>query len=567
MLIAAAAKRWRVAAAECSAEAGVVRHARGNRRLRFGELALEASRLPPPASPRLKSPSEFRLLGKPMKRIDGPDIVTGRARYGIDVRIPNMVFASIERAPVLGARIVKIDDAAARRSPGVIDVLPVRSGIQQGVGVVAASTWAALRARPLLQIQWDLGAHRDFDSQRFESALPRALDEAPFPVREQGNAKGVLAGAARRHRATYVLPFQAHAPLEPMNCTADVRADRAEFWAPTQTQIRCVAQATKVTGLPKEKIRIHATLMGGGFGRRLFADYLAEAAEISKALARPVQVVWTREDDMRHGYFEPCTAQRFEGGVDASGRLVAMTHRSTMSDLSIYDIHEGRDLYGATPPAAKAPDAYSSDQISRAPTTIRKRSQPRCGCGVHPPGRSSGAYPSEAVWGRESCSDEMARLAVIAAETCFLEGGCVRSDPASTRSASRTCTIAAGACRSACACRGRGAARRGSPPPSTTAEAAHSEAAWRCPGRSSRPASARWTVAGAHPRTRGRGRAACLGPLHRARRGPGVRRSRRQSGYERCCADRCGIGASVPSMSRLRRPPGADRGAGRACGV
>src|SRR6185436_20454609 len=152
-----------------------------------------------------------------------------------------------------------------------------------------------------------------------EAELPQALDQAAFLVREQGDAKAHLASAAKRHQATYVLPFQAHAPLEPMNCTADVRADRAEFWAPTQTQLRCMQQAVKVTGLPEDKIRIHATLVGGGFGRRLFADYLAEAAEISKAIGRPVQVVWTREDDTRHGYFQPFTAGRLSGGLDASG--------------------------------------------------------------------------------------------------------------------------------------------------------------------------------------------------------------------------------------------------------
>jgi isoquinoline 1-oxidoreductase beta subunit len=157
-----------------------------------------------------------------------------------------------------------------------------------------------------------------------------------------------------------MFPLQAHAPLETMNCTADVRADSAEFWAPTQTQHRCMEQAVKVTGLPEDRIRIHAILMGGGFGRRLFADYLAEAAEISKAIARPVQVVWTREDETRHGYFQPCTAERLEGGLDADGRLVALVHRSSASDLTIYDIHGGRDIYDGTPPEPKAPDHYSS---------------------------------------------------------------------------------------------------------------------------------------------------------------------------------------------------------------
>ncbi|HET9325216.1 MAG TPA: molybdopterin cofactor-binding domain-containing protein [Candidatus Eisenbacteria bacterium] len=418
MLIAAAAQRWRVPAAECRAEAGSVVHAASRRRLRFGQLVTDAAKMPVPENPRLKDPASFKLLGTPVKRIDGPDIVTGRAQYGMDVRVPNMVFASIERAPVLGARIRTIDDAAARGAPGVIAVMPVRTGIQHGVAVVGTSTWAAMRARSALHIDWDLGEHREFDSDHFEKALDGWLARASFRVRKQGDAEAALASAARRHEASYVFPFQAHAPLEPMNCTADVRADRAEFWVPTQSQVRSMAQAVKVTGLPKEQIRIHATLLGGGFGRRLFADYLAEAAEISKALRRPVQVVWTREDDMRSGFFEPCTAQRLSGGLDAQGRLVALVHRSTSSDLTIYDIHEGRDLYGPRPATPKAADAYESDQspwgafdnpydIANLHALTADVPSPV----PYGPWRAV-EYPPT-VWGRESFIDELARLAGV----------------------------------------------------------------------------------------------------------------------------------------------------------
>jgi isoquinoline 1-oxidoreductase beta subunit len=399
MLIAAAAARWGVAPESCRAEKGEVLHAASGRRLRYGQLAAEAAKVPVPDRPALKSPAQFTRVGRPMKRVDGPDIVTGRARYGLDVR-------------------VRFDDSRARRLPGVIAAVPVRSGIQQGVAVVATSTWAALRARSALDLTWDPGPYRAFDSDQFEKELDGWLDRAAFKVRHENDAPGALAAAARRHQATYTFPFQAHAPLETMNCTADVRADRAEFWVPTQTQHRCMEQAVKITGLPEDSIRIHAVMMGGAFGRRLFADYLAEAAEISKAIARPVQVVWTREDETRHGYFQPCTAERLEGGLDAQGRLVALVHRCTHSELSIYAIHGGRDIYSGELPRQEDPGAFESDgypwgaydnpyEIPNLRVDVASVPSPV----PYGPWRAVG-YPST-VWGRESFLDEMAHLAGV----------------------------------------------------------------------------------------------------------------------------------------------------------
>jgi isoquinoline 1-oxidoreductase beta subunit len=416
MLVGAAADTWGVTAASCRAEAGHVVHAASGRRLGYGALAAAAAKRPPPEEPRLKEPEAFRFIGKSMKRIDGPEIVTGRTRYGMDVRVPNMAFASIERGPALGAKLVRYDDAAALRMPGVLRTVPVKSGIQQGVAVIATSTYAALRARAALEIAWDPGRQAGFDSDRFEAELGGWLERATYKVRHEGDADAALAAASRRHEATYTFPFQAHAPLEVMNCTADVREDGAEFWAPTQTQHRCMEQAVKVTGLSEDRIRIHAIMMGGGFGRRLFADYLSEAAEVSKAIARPVQVVWTREDDMRHGYFQPCTAQRFEGGLDANGRLVALRHRTTASALTIYDIHAGRDMYGDEPLPAPEPDSFETDQspwgaydnpYAIAHLKVDAASVPSPV--PHGPWRAV-EYPST-VWGRESFLDELAHLA------------------------------------------------------------------------------------------------------------------------------------------------------------
>ena len=363
MLIAAAAARWGAPPTECRADRGVVTHDATGRRLAFGALTADAAKQSVPKQPRLKPVSAYRILGKPMKRIDGPKIVTGAAEYGIDVRVPGMLFASIERAPRFGATVVRVDDAAARRVPGVRHVVRTTSGIHPGVAVVADDTWAAIKGRRALAIEWTRGMEPGFDSDAFLEGLPRALDRASIRVRHEGNVESAMRNAARRHDATYVFPFQAHATMEPMNCTADVRSDRAEIWAPTQTDVRTLAQIKRVTGLPESAVTMHCVMMGGGFGRRLFADYAAEAAEVSKAIGAPVQVTWTRQDDMRHGYFQPATAERFTAALDGRGRITALAHATAHSDLTIYDVHEGRRLWTAEPRPAVAPDAFERDEI------------------------------------------------------------------------------------------------------------------------------------------------------------------------------------------------------------
>jgi isoquinoline 1-oxidoreductase beta subunit len=414
MLVTAAAQAWGVDRASCRAERGAVIHVSTNRRQTFGQLAGAASRLPVPASPALKEPAAFRLLGSRVKRVDGPAIVTGRARYGMDVRVPNMLFATIERAPRLGATLVHFDASAAMRVPGVRDVQPVTRGIHAGVAVLATDTWSALRGRQALAIEWTAGPHADFDSERFLDELSTAFTRATFKVRHEGDAAAALVSAHRRFEASYLFPFQAHAPLETMNCTADVRVDAADVWVPTQTDVRTLAQASNVTGLPPEKIHVHCLLMGGGFGRRLYADYVAEAVELSKAVGHPVQVIWTRQDDMKHGYFQPATAERFTAGLDASGALVALVHQTQSSDLTIDDIHGGRNIW-TTPAPPKAADSFESGQSPwGAYDTPYEVPNLRVDCAdvTSPvpvgPWRAV-EYPST-VFGRESFLDELAHL-------------------------------------------------------------------------------------------------------------------------------------------------------------
>lgn len=362
MLVSAAALTWGVPAESCRAEKGAVHHPASRRSLAFGRLVAKAATLPVPKSPTLKRRSEFTLLGRPVKRIDGPEIVTGKARYGLDVKLSGMLYATIVRAPGLSATLVRFDDSAARKVPGVQDVRPVTAGVHAGVAVLATDTWSALQGRAALKVEWAPGPHSGFDSERYLAQLPAAFDGHRYPVRSEGDAEAAVAAAARRLSATYIYPFQAHAPLETMNCTARVAGGKAEVWVPTQSDRRTVPVTARVAGVPPERVVMHPMLMGGGFGRRLFADFVAEAVQLAKETGKPVQLLWTREDDTRHGYFQPATAERFEAGIAGNGGLTGLVHHAAASDLTIYQIHAGRNIW--TDPKEPHPENhYADDEI------------------------------------------------------------------------------------------------------------------------------------------------------------------------------------------------------------
>jgi isoquinoline 1-oxidoreductase beta subunit len=425
MLVRAAADTWGVDPSSCTSDHGKVIHGDSRRSLAYGKLVAKAASLPVPENPHLKEPPEYKTLGKPIKRSNGKEIVTGAVRYGMDVRLPGMLFASVSRAPTLGARLKGFDAKAALAIPGVVRVLSVKSGIHPGVAVVAKDTWTALKARAALTIEWEKGPAEDFDSDRFLEALPKALGTRQFKVRHEGDdARERVAKAEQRFEASYVFPFQAHAPLEPMNCTAYVKKDSVEVWAPTQTDVRSIEQAAKVAAVPKDRVELHCLLMGGGFGRRLFADYVAEAVELSRALNRPVQLVHSREDDMRHGYFQPATAERFSAALDAHGRITALVHDTTNSLLTIYPIHEGHDIW-RDPPNRDAP-SYEADQTPwGAYDTPYAFPSLRVDCTDVTTPVPTGPwraveYPST-VFGRESFLDELAHRANIDPFTYRLE--------------------------------------------------------------------------------------------------------------------------------------------------
>ena len=403
MLVGAAAEAWGVPAAECVADRGTVIHPPSGRRASYGALAAKAASRPVPADPALKPASAFRLVGQRIKREGGPQIVTGASIYGLDVRVPGMRVATVARCPVLGGHALRWNDEAARAVEGVRAVFAVSSG----VAVVAGDTWSALKARDRLEVSWDEGPHREFDSAVFRNRLREAAHEEGHPSRNDGDAAAALQRAARRIDAVYEYPFQAHATIEPMNAIARVEGRRCEVWAPTQTPGRVRAGVAERLGLRPEDVQVHTPLLGGGFGRRLAADYAVEAAEVAQKAGEPVQVVWTRTDDLRHGHFHPASAHRMMGGIDAQGRPVAWFHRKAGSLLSMF------------PPKPKdlRDPAYLQDSMWGAydiPYDIPNvRTEYRYVESPVPSGPWRAVFSPPCTFARESFLDELAALAGV----------------------------------------------------------------------------------------------------------------------------------------------------------
>jgi isoquinoline 1-oxidoreductase beta subunit len=352
MLISAAAEKWSVSAESCRAEQGAVIHAASGRQLKFGELAEAAARVPVPASPKLKDKKDFRLIGTRVKRRDGQAIVSGAAAYGQDVRVPGMLHAVIARCPYLGGKLVSFDPAPAMKVEGVRHVVPVRSGFATGVAVVAVNNWAAIKGRDALRPVWDKGPNAGFDSDAFTREMESALDQPGYALRRDGDAPKSLAASQKKMEALYEYPFQAHAPLETMNCTAHVHEGSCEIWVPTQAPEAAQKDAATLLGIPEDAVKVNVTLLGGGFGRRLQTDYVPEAVEISKTVGAPVQVMWTRDDDMKYGFFHPPKLERMRAAVDEKGFPVAWHHQSSGPHLS---------LLGPTAEEKKNPNYFADD--------------------------------------------------------------------------------------------------------------------------------------------------------------------------------------------------------------
>jgi isoquinoline 1-oxidoreductase beta subunit len=329
MLVEAAAQKWSVDKKSCRAENGVVLHVPTKRKLTYGSLAEAAAKLPVPADVPLKDPAQFRVIGKSTKRLDTPDKVNGRAEFGIDVRRPGMLYAVVARCPVFGGKVASFDATKAKAVPGVKNVIQISSG----VAVIADSTWTAMQGRRALDVKWDEGANAQVSSESISKLFAERAAQSGVEARKEGDAAAALAGAVKKIDAVYEAPFLAHATMEPQNCTADVRGDRCDVWAPTQFQTMSQGVAAKICGLKPEAVFIHTTFLGGGFGRKAGTDFVIEAVETSKAIGAPVKVTWSREDDTQHDFYRPASYARMSGALDAQGWPVAWT--TTVASPSI----------------------------------------------------------------------------------------------------------------------------------------------------------------------------------------------------------------------------------------
>ena len=323
MLRAAAAARWQVPVAECRAEAGAIHHDASGRSVRYGALTADAARQPVPRQVALKARDAFRLIGHDQRRLDALEKVTGRAQFGIDIDLPDLLVACIARPPVFGARLQHFDATAAQAVPGVREVFTIPAG----VAVLAEGYWAARTGRDALRITWEPPAAAAADSPEVSTALRTLVAESGLRVRQDGNPLEVLAQAPQTLEAHYEVPLLAHATMEPMNATAWVHDGRCEVWAPTQNQGGARDTAAALTGLAVADVTVHTTHLGGGFGRRVANDFIAEAVACALKTPHPVKVIWTREDDTAHDYYRPPVIHHFTAGLDGEGEPLAWRHR------------------------------------------------------------------------------------------------------------------------------------------------------------------------------------------------------------------------------------------------
>ncbi|MBU3709799.1 MAG: xanthine dehydrogenase family protein molybdopterin-binding subunit [Burkholderiaceae bacterium] len=330
MLVEAAANKWGVAASSLKAENGVV--SGGGKSATYGELASAAASVPVPKEVKLKDPSQFNIVGKAIPRLDTPAKVNGTAEFGIDVKVPGMVYASVEMSPVIGGQAKSFDDSAVRGMPGIVGVYKINGG----VGIVADSYWRAYKARKALKVDWDLGPGANLSTKgMWDGTKAAEKSVAPIKVRpDVGNANDALQGAAKVLKAEYYTQHMAHQPLEPMNMVAIVSGDKCELIGPTQFQQGAQGFAAAAIGLKPENVSVRTTYLGGGFGRRIVTDFVVQAAELSKASGRPVKVLWSREDDMKNDWYRPQSLNRMEGGLDASGKPVAIKHQISSQSIT-----------------------------------------------------------------------------------------------------------------------------------------------------------------------------------------------------------------------------------------
>lgn len=321
MLILAAANKWKVNTSECFAENGFVINKKTNKKFSYGELVEDASKLPVPQNVKLKDPKDFKLIGKRIHRVDTPDKIYGKAKFGIDVVIPGMYYAALSRCPSFGGKVKSFNAVKAKQIKGVIDFVQ----ISNGVAVIADSTWNAFKGRDALEIDWDFGPYANVNTENIRNEMLKHIKEEGAEFESRGNVHQSIEGE-KFIEAIYEVPFMAHAPMEPMNCVAKYENGKVELWAPTQNPQNAKSEVAKALGLSENDVTVHVTLMGGGFGRRLVSDFAIEAAEISKASGKAVKLTWTRKEDMKFGYYRPPSMHVLKGSVSKDGKPLKFYH-------------------------------------------------------------------------------------------------------------------------------------------------------------------------------------------------------------------------------------------------
>jgi isoquinoline 1-oxidoreductase beta subunit len=395
MLISAAALTWGVPRSSCAAVEGSILHGASKRRLSYGELVGKAATLPIPTDAPLKQSKDYKIVGQRLARVDTPSKVKGEAVFGIDFRMPGMKYAVLSRCPTIGGKLVKFDDAESKKIAGVIYVGKISDA---AVAVVADSVWGAMEGRRLLNVSWEEGPNKDLNTPAVMESLKQASPKKGASLYSVGDVSKVT---GRRVAAEYRLPFMAHAPMETGNCTAHYQATACELWAPTQVPQDCRDATAQAVGLDPDQVKVHVTMMGGGFGRRLEHDYAVEAALVSKATRVPVKVIWTREDDMRFSTYRPASLHQLNAVLDGAGWPVAFTHRIAAPSISG---QKGQPVPGGVDPDLpdEAAFVYGLENVS-IESVIQETAVPL--------GWMRSVYALQAGFASESFIDELAAAA------------------------------------------------------------------------------------------------------------------------------------------------------------
>ena len=350
MLIKAAANKWKVSEDECYATNGTVIQRSSGEKFHYGELVEDASKLTPPENVNLKDPKDYKILRKPMPRQDTPLKVNGKAVFGLDKKLPGMLYAVVERNPKFLGKVKSFDDTAAKAVPGVKHVLKVEMNVfshkREGVAVVADNVWSAMQGRKSLKVEWDDTGFEHHSTEQLYTKMNESFEEKPINFKSKGNFEAEFAASSKKSEAIYETPYEAHSCMEPVNCIADVKGDKCEIWGPIQAPDWIQDDISQQLNIPKANVTVNMTFLGGGFGRKAFTDYPHEAAVLSKALKVPIQVMWTREDDMTQGPFRPGMVYQCKAALSDNGRITAfetrmagqnMDHQNTWSNKKAYN--------------------------------------------------------------------------------------------------------------------------------------------------------------------------------------------------------------------------------------